>query len=67
VRRTGAAEEFCAFIHLCLMADIRDMRWLGMLAMANRLIQAVAAYTRWSGGEERLFKSTGSERIVARD
>jgi hypothetical protein len=38
------------------MANLGDMRWPGMLAMANPLIQVVAAYARWSGEEERLLK-----------
>jgi hypothetical protein len=45
-----------SFVHLCLMGDLGDMRWPGMLAMANPLIKAVAAYARWSGEEERLLK-----------
>lgn len=45
-----------SFMQLCLMADLGDMRWPGMMAMANPLIKAVAAYARWSGEEERLLK-----------
>ena len=45
-----------SFVHLCLMGDMGDMRWPGMMAMANPLIKAVAAYARWSGEEERLLK-----------
>jgi hypothetical protein len=45
-----------SFVHLCLMTDLGDMRWPGMLGMANPLIQAVAAYARLSGEEEKLLK-----------
>jgi hypothetical protein len=38
------------------MGDSGDMRWPGILAMANPLIKAVAAYARWSGEEESLLK-----------
>jgi hypothetical protein len=44
-----------SYMHFCLMADLGDMRWPGMLAMVNPLIQAVAAHARWSGEGERLL------------
>lgn len=45
-----------SFVHLCLMADLGDMQKPGMMAMANPLVKAVAAYARCNGKEERLLK-----------
>lgn len=45
-----------SFVHLCLMADLGNLRWPGMMAMANPLIKAVAGYARWRGEEDRLLK-----------
>lgn len=44
-----------SYMHFCVMADLGGMRWPGMLAMVNPLIQAVAAHARWSGEGERLL------------
>jgi mannose-6-phosphate isomerase-like protein (cupin superfamily) len=46
-----------SFVHLCLMADLGDMRWPGIMSvLGNPLIKSVAAYGRWSGEEDRLLK-----------
>ncbi|PVH89671.1 hypothetical protein DL98DRAFT_647396 [Cadophora sp. DSE1049] len=48
-----------SFVHLCLMADLGDMRWPGFMLVAglgNMLVKVVAAYARWSGEEDRLLK-----------
>ncbi len=47
-----------SFLHLCLMAELGDMKWPGVMLIAglgNTLVKAVAAYARWSGEEERLL------------
>jgi quercetin dioxygenase-like cupin family protein len=44
------------FVHLCLLADLGDMKFPGMMALLGPLAKAVAAYGRWTGEEERLLK-----------
>ncbi|KAH6724167.1 RmlC-like cupin domain-containing protein [Leptodontidium sp. MPI-SDFR-AT-0119] len=47
-----------SFVHLCLMADLGDMKWPGFMLTAglgNMIVKVVAAYGRWSGEEERLL------------
>ncbi|KAK0125398.1 hypothetical protein ONS95_000585 [Cadophora gregata] len=49
-----------SFVHLCLIADLGDMRWPGFMLVAgfgNMLVKVVAAYARWSGEEDRLLKN----------
>lgn len=44
-------------VHLCLIAEMGDMRWPGVAGRLGGLfIGAVAAYGRWCGEEERLLK-----------
>jgi hypothetical protein len=44
------------FVHLCLLADLGDMKFPGMMALLGPLAKIVAAYGRWTGEEERLLK-----------
>ncbi|KAH7342750.1 RmlC-like cupin domain-containing protein [Rhexocercosporidium sp. MPI-PUGE-AT-0058] len=47
------------FVHMCLVADLGDMRFPGFMLVAglgNMIVRVVAAYGRWSGEEERLMK-----------
>jgi mannose-6-phosphate isomerase-like protein (cupin superfamily) len=46
-----------SIVHLCLMADMGDMKWPGVTGtLGAPFIKSMAVYARWSGEEERLLK-----------